>query len=114
MCDCTSWKSANPQSNSKNTSDASIDESDNHDNSISNTSADTDNSSLQEACKSCGHPLTSHIVHLKHLDDKELNKLLSMTVDMDSIWALVSNQHIDNDTKQVNSYINRIKCLLVS
>lgn len=109
MCNCTAWKTSNPQSNNKNTSDASMDESDNHDNSISNTNVDDDSSLLQEACKNCSHPLSSHIVHLKDLDDKELDKLLSMTVDMDSIWVLVSNPHIDNDTKQVNSYINLIK-----
>ncbi|EDV26752.1 uncharacterized protein TRIADDRAFT_22087 [Trichoplax adhaerens] len=93
-CSCTAWKS-------------------NKDTSTNDCATDSENAILLEACKSCGHSLTSHIVHLKHLDDDELGKLLSMTVDMDSIWVLVSNQHIDNDTKQVYVYVYKLlrKCI---
>ena len=63
--------------------------------------------SLQEPCKNCNHPLSSHVMHIENAGEDELNRLLSMIVDIENIMLCVQKEE-DGDTKQVYFYLYKL------
>ena len=71
------------------------------------------NSSLQNPCRGCSHPLFSHVKHTENMSVEEINQLLNMIVDAESLSVCVQKEE-DTDTKQVYFYLHRLfrKCIL--
>ncbi|XP_031549392.1 histone acetyltransferase KAT2A-like, partial [Actinia tenebrosa] len=69
--------------------------------------------SLTDPCRSCNHPLGSHISHLQSLEEDELDRLLCMVVDVENLFMCVHKEE-DPDTKQVYFYLFKLlrKCIL--
>ena len=70
-------------------------------------------SSLQNLCRGCNHSLSSHIKHTENMSNDEINQLLNMIVDAESLSVCVQKEE-DTDTKQVYFYLHRLfrKCIL--
>lgn len=66
-----------------------------------------------QPCRSCSHTLSSHVSHLESASEDELDRLLSMVVDVENLFICVHREE-DPDTKQVYSYLFRRlrKCIL--
>ena len=79
-----------------------------------NQSGDSGNfSSLENLCRGCNHSLLSHVKHTETMSSNEINQLLNMIVDAESLSVCVQKEE-DNDTKQVYFYLHRLfrKCIL--
>jgi len=58
--------------------------------------------------------LESHVSHLDNVSEEELNRLLSMVVDVENLFTCVHKEE-DVDTKQVYFYLFRVrKCCFVT
>ncbi|XP_074041633.1 gcn5 acetyltransferase isoform X2 [Leptinotarsa decemlineata] len=70
------------------------------------------NPTFTDPCR-CEHPLDSHISHLKDKPESELNRLLSMVVDVDNMYTAMSREE-NPETKKVYLYLFRLlrKCVL--
>ncbi|XP_011684827.1 PREDICTED: histone acetyltransferase KAT2A-like isoform X2 [Wasmannia auropunctata] len=68
---------------------------------------------FSDPCKTCTHPLESHIKHLLVQSDEEINRLLGMAVDTDNIVACTHREG-DLDTKKVYFYLYKLlrNCIL--
>jgi len=76
------------------------------------SSSSTDSSTLvgiqaNSSCKNCSHSFDLHIVSLEKLDDDEINRLLSLVVDVENLLMCVHLEE-DNDTKQVYFYLYKL------
>ncbi|XP_078486635.1 histone acetyltransferase KAT2A [Ciona intestinalis] len=98
-CKCNGWKNAQTTSNSG-------------ENQTSNQQSTT-TVTLQDPCRACNHPLSTHVKHLDAAKDDEINRLLSMIVDVENLVVCVQKEE-DTDTKQVYFYLYRLlrKCTL--
>ncbi|KAM9384709.1 histone acetyltransferase KAT2B isoform 3-T3 [Pholidichthys leucotaenia] len=89
-CKCNGWKSQNPPP----------------------TPPQTDQQSsavnLQEPCRSCSHTLGDHVTHLENVSEEEMNRLLSIVLDVEYLYTCVHKEE-DADTKQV--YFSLFKLL---
>ena len=54
--------------------------------------------------------LESHVSHLDNVSEEELNRLLSMVVDVENLFTCVHKEE-DVDTKQVYFYLFRVRKL---
>jgi len=52
--------------------------------------------------------LESHVSHLDNVSEEELNRLLSMVVDVENLFTCVHKEE-DVDTKQVYFYLFRVR-----
>ena len=52
--------------------------------------------------------LESHVSHLNNVSEEELNRLLSMVVDVENLFTCVHKEE-DVDTKQVYFYLFRVR-----
>ncbi|KAG5872986.1 hypothetical protein JTB14_025352 [Gonioctena quinquepunctata] len=70
------------------------------------------NPNFTDPCR-CEHPLDTHISHLKDKPEPELNRLLSMVVDVDNMYTAMSREE-NPETKRVYLYLFRLlrKCVL--
>lgn len=59
------------------------------------------------SCKICSHPFEAHTVNLENLGEDELNRLLSLAVDVENLYMCVHLEE-DNDTKQVYFYLYKL------
>ncbi|XP_043236674.1 histone acetyltransferase KAT2A-like [Amphibalanus amphitrite] len=59
------------------------------------------------ACRSCSHTLGTHMSELEKKGDEQLNHLLSMSLDVESLFFLVQKEE-DTDTKQVHFYLFKL------
>lgn len=75
----------------------------------SSTSDSTSSNCIQSnlACKNCTHSFDSHTVTLQNLDENEINRLLSLVVDVENLYMCVHLEE-DNDTKQVYFYLYKL------
>ncbi|XP_068224274.1 histone acetyltransferase KAT2A isoform X2 [Palaemon carinicauda] len=66
-----------------------------------------------QPCRSCSHTLGDHVSHLDSAADSDLDRLLSIVVDVENLFICVHREE-DPDTKQVYSYLFRRlrKCIL--
>ncbi|XP_069959700.1 histone acetyltransferase KAT2A isoform X1 [Cherax quadricarinatus] len=66
-----------------------------------------------QPCRSCTHTLGDHVSHLESAGDDDLDRLLSIVVDVENLFICVHREE-DPDTKQVYSYLFRRlrKCIL--
>lgn len=66
-----------------------------------------------QPCRSCSHMLSKHVSHLESASDDDLDRLLSIVVDVENLFICVHREE-DPDTKQVYSYLFRRlrKCIL--
>jgi len=55
-----------------------------------------------------GCNLESHVSHLDNVSEEELNRLLSMVVDVENLFTCVHKEE-DVDTKQVYFYLFRVR-----
>ncbi|KAM5157312.1 histone acetyltransferase KAT2B isoform 1-T1 [Mantella aurantiaca] len=69
--------------------------------------------SLTEPCRSCSHPLASHVSHLENVSEEEINRLLGIALDVEYLFTCVHKEE-DADTKQVYFYLFKLlrKCIL--
>ena len=58
-------------------------------------------------CKNCSHPFESHTASLQNLDDTEINRLLSLVIDIENLFMCVHLEE-DQDTKQVYFYLYKL------
>ena len=58
-------------------------------------------------CKNCTHPFEAHTVSLQNLDDNEINRLLSLVIDIENLYMCVHLEE-DHDTKQVYFYLYKL------
>ena len=58
-------------------------------------------------CKNCSHPFESHTASLQNLDDTEINRLLSMVINIENLFMCVHLEE-DHDTKQVYFYLCKL------
>ncbi|CAH1117979.1 unnamed protein product [Phaedon cochleariae] len=70
------------------------------------------NPTFTDPCR-CEHLLEMHISHLKDKPEQELNRLLSMVVDVDNMYTAMSREE-NPETKRVYLYLFRLlrKCVL--
>ena len=99
-CKCTGWK--NPSAPAKGSQQAGGDSS--SQSSQSSTSSQIDQTS---PCRICNHTLREHISHLETVAEEELNRLLAIVVDLESLFIIV-NAEEDADTKQVYYYLFKL------
>lgn len=59
-------------------------------------------------CRTCNHSLASHVLLLQNKPDEELDKLLSMVIDVETLYVCVNNEK-DEHTKKL--YLNLFKLL---
>ena len=73
------------------------------------TTAVTENGSVPASlpCKNCSHPFESHTASLQNLDDNEINRLLSLVIDIENLYMCVHLEE-DQDTKQVYFYLYKL------
>ncbi|KAK7073699.1 Histone acetyltransferase kat2b [Halocaridina rubra] len=57
-----------------------------------------------QPCQSCTHTLGDHVSHLDSATEDDLDKLLSIVVDVETLFICVHREE-DHDTKQVYSYL---------
>ena len=55
---------------------------------------------LTDPCRSCQHSLSDHVSHLLNTSNEEINQLLGLVVDVESLFVCV-NREEDPDNKQV-------------
>lgn len=55
---------------------------------------------LTDPCRSCSHNLSEHVSHLLNSSNDEVNQLLGLVVDIESLFVCV-NKEEDADNKQV-------------
>lgn len=58
-------------------------------------------------CKHCTHELITHMTHLESLAEAEINRLMSLVVDVENLYMCVHLEE-DNDTKQVYFYLYKL------
>ena len=70
-------------------------------------------SSPSDPCRTCKHPLSSHVSHLNNAGEDELDRLLGIVVDVENLFMCVHKEE-DNDTKQVYFYLFKLlrRCIL--
>ncbi|XP_076059998.1 gcn5 acetyltransferase [Oratosquilla oratoria] len=94
-CKCNGWKNPNPPT--------------------APASADTPQpaAAISEQCRMCSHTLGSHVSHLDQAVDDDLDRLLSIVVDVENLFICVHREE-DTDTKQVYNYLFKLlrKCIL--
>ncbi|KAG1653006.1 Histone acetyltransferase KAT2A [Nymphon striatum] len=89
-CKCNGWKNPNPPPDPAQAGDAS-----------------QPLATLSDPCRSCQHKLGDHVSHLDDADEKELDTLLGIVVDIENLFLCVSKEE-DNDTKQVYFHLFRL------
>lgn len=62
---------------------------------------------LADPCRTCSHTFSSHITHLESVSDEELNRLLSIAIDVENLFMCVHIEE-DADTKQVYYYLFKL------
>ncbi|XP_033111742.1 histone acetyltransferase KAT2A-like [Anneissia japonica] len=97
-CKCNGWKNPNPLPASSQPS---------------RLDSATALANLDDPCRSCSHPLASHVSHLENVDEEEINRLLLIVVDVENLFLCVHREE-DADTKQVYYYLFKLlrKCIL--
>ncbi|XP_071812031.1 histone acetyltransferase KAT2A-like isoform X2 [Apostichopus japonicus] len=97
-CKCNGWKNPNPPPTP--TQPSRLDMS-------------TPLASLEDPCRSCSHRLASHVSHLENVAEEEINRMLSIVVDVEHLFLCVHKEE-DADTKQVYFYLFKLlrKCIL--
>ncbi|XP_071943488.1 histone acetyltransferase KAT2A-like [Antedon mediterranea] len=100
LCKCNGWKNPNPPPPASSQSSR-----------LDNTAVPVAN--LEDPCRSCSHPLASHVSHLENVDEEEINRLLLIVVDVENLFLCVHREE-DADTKQVYYYLFKLlrKCIL--
>ena len=81
-CKCNGWKNPNPPANPP------------------RPDAPTPTSTPSDPCRTCSHPLSSHVSHLDSVKEEELDRLLGIVVDVENLFMCVHKEE-DSDTKQV-------------
>uniref|UniRef100_H2Z2H4 histone acetyltransferase n=1 Tax=Ciona savignyi TaxID=51511 RepID=H2Z2H4_CIOSA len=101
-CKCNGWKNPNINNMSSNPGEDR-----------QNQQISTAPVTLQDVCHACNHPLSNHVKHLDTAKEDEINRLLSMIVDVENLVICVQKEE-DTDTKQVYFYLYRLlrKCIL--
>ena len=67
---------------------------------------------MTDPCRSCSHNLSEHVSHLTNSSNDEVNQLLSLVVDIESLFVCV-NKEEDPDNKQVYFCLFKVnKCSL--
>ncbi len=89
-CKCNGWKNPNPPPNPPLRPDAAA-----------------PSASPSDPCRSCQHPLSSHVTHLQELPDAEVDRLLGIVVDVENLFMCVHKEE-DGDTKQVYFYLFKL------
>ncbi|XP_046397212.1 histone acetyltransferase KAT2A isoform X1 [Ischnura elegans] len=94
-CKCNGWKTPTPPTKPPHV-DVSV--------SLANFS---------DPCRSCNHVLEAHVRHLENLPEEEVNRLLSMVVDVENIFMSMHREE-DCDTKRVYFYLFKLlrKCIV--
>jgi len=94
-CKCNGWKNPNPAPNPP------------------RPDAPTPTSTPTDPCRTCTHPLSSHVSHLTSVGEEELDRLLGIVVDVENLFMCVHKEE-DSDTKQVYFYLFKLlrRCIL--
>jgi len=94
-CKCNGWKNPNPPPNPP------------------RPDAPQPTSSPSDPCRTCNHPLSSHVSHLSSAGEEELDRLLGIVVDVENLFMCVHKEE-DQDTKQVYFYLFKLlrRCIL--
>jgi len=94
-CKCNGWKNPNPPPNPP------------------RPDAPTPTSTPTDPCRTCSHPLSSHVSHLTSVGEDELDRLLGIVVDVENLFMCVHKEE-DSDTKQVYFYLFKLlrRCIL--
>jgi len=94
-CKCNGWKNPNPPPNPP------------------RPDAPTPTSTPADPCRTCSHPLSSHVSHLTTVGEDELDRLLGIVVDVENLFMCVHKEE-DSDTKQVYFYLFKLlrRCIL--
>jgi len=94
-CKCNGWKNPNPPPNPP------------------RPDAAAPTSSPSDPCRTCTHPLSSHVSHLATVGETELDRLLGIVVDVENLFMCVHKEE-DSDTKQVYFYLFKLlrRCIL--
>jgi len=94
-CKCNGWKNPNPPPNPP------------------RPDAPTPTSTPSDPCRTCSHPLSSHVSHLTTVGEDELDRLLGIVVDVENLFMCVHKEE-DSDTKQVYFYLFKLlrRCIL--
>lgn len=94
-CKCNGWKNPNPPPNPP------------------RPDAPTPTSTPTDPCRTCSHPLSSHVSHLTTVGEDELDRLLGIVVDVENLFMCVHKEE-DSDTKQVYFYLFKLlrRCIL--
>jgi histone acetyltransferase len=90
-CKCNGWKNPNPMR---------LDEA-------------TPTSTPSDLCRTCSHRLSSHVSHLQAIKEEELDRLLAIVVDVETLFTCVHKEE-DGDTKRVYLYLFKLlrRCIL--
>ncbi len=75
---------------------------------VNQTATDNDN----PQCRTCNHSLASHLSTLDGKTDEELDSVLSMVVDVETLYVCVHNEK-DEDTKKLYTGLFKLlrKCV---
>ncbi|XP_067931854.1 histone acetyltransferase KAT2A-like [Watersipora subatra] len=92
-CKCTGWKNPNPPPIARNDITQPL-------------------ASVDDPCRQCSHTLASHVSHLEQTSEDQLNRLLSVVIDIENLFLFVHKEE-DADTKQVYFYLFKVlrKCM---
>lgn len=61
--------------------------------------------SMTDPCRSCQHPLESHIKAIKDLPDDQIDRILLVVYDMDNILLQMKNEREDQDLRKTYGYL---------
>ena len=73
-CKCNGWKNPNPPPNPP------------------RPDAPQPTSSPSDPCRTCNHPLSSHVSHLSSAGEEELDRLLGIVVDVENLFMCVHKE----------------------
>lgn len=108
-CKCSGWKNPNAPQKQQQQSDGV-----GGDGTTSNSCSGSQGANvltlpvdMSVPCRACNHTLSDHISHLENVEEDQLNRLLAIVVDLESLFIIV-NAEEDADTKQVYYYLFKL------
>ena len=60
---------------------------------------------MADLCRSCQHPLESHIRSINDLSDDQIDRILLVVYDMDNILLQMRNEREDQDLRRTYGYL---------
>ena len=95
VCKCSGWKNSTSPPNQ------------------SRQEANQVTADVETLCRTCNHSLASHIALLEDKTDEELDKVLSMVIDLESLYICCHNEK-NEDTKKLYTGLFKLlrKCIV--